>query len=249
MKDAYYFTHDSNAKDDPKCVLLIEQLGLEGYGIYWILIEMLRDQPDYKYPLILLPAIARRYNTSTEKIKAVILNYGLFFVEEEQFFLSKSLIERMLNYDESKKVRSLAGKKGNEIRWAKEKIANVSHSESHSDCNSSLLDKKRIDKKRLEEIIYYENKKLNSVFLDYLEMRKKIKKPATEFAIKLAISELEKLAGNDESKKISILEKSILNNWQGLFQLKETEMKEKTNYSVSKLYPNAETYKREGYDR
>ena len=39
-KDAYYFTHDSNAKDDPKCALLIDQLGMEGYGIYWMLIEV-----------------------------------------------------------------------------------------------------------------------------------------------------------------------------------------------------------------
>lgn len=46
-KDAYYFTHDSNAKDDPKCALLIDQLGMEGYGIYWMLIEVLRDQPDH----------------------------------------------------------------------------------------------------------------------------------------------------------------------------------------------------------
>ncbi|MFR4036304.1 MAG: Lin1244/Lin1753 domain-containing protein [Butyricimonas faecalis] len=59
-KDAYYFTHDSNAKDDPKCALLIDQLGMEGYGIYWMLIEVLRDQPDYKYPLALLPSL--KYN-------------------------------------------------------------------------------------------------------------------------------------------------------------------------------------------
>ena len=72
MKDAYYFSHDSNAKDDPKCVLLIEQLGLEGYGIYWVLIEVLRDQPNYSYPVELLPALARRYNTTAEKIKTVV---------------------------------------------------------------------------------------------------------------------------------------------------------------------------------
>ena len=40
-KDAYYFSHDSNAKDDPKCMVLIDQLGLEGYGIFWVLIETL----------------------------------------------------------------------------------------------------------------------------------------------------------------------------------------------------------------
>jgi len=71
-KDAYYFPHDSNAKDDPKCVLLIEQLGMEDYGIYWMLVEVLREQPDYTYPLSLLPALARRYNTTSEKVKAVL---------------------------------------------------------------------------------------------------------------------------------------------------------------------------------
>ena len=33
-KDAYYFSHDANAQDDPKCMLLIDQMGLEGYGIF-----------------------------------------------------------------------------------------------------------------------------------------------------------------------------------------------------------------------
>ena len=37
-----YFPHDSNAKDDPKCMILIDPLGPEGYGIYWVLVEILR---------------------------------------------------------------------------------------------------------------------------------------------------------------------------------------------------------------
>lgn len=98
MKDAYYFSHDSNAKDDPKCVMLIEQLGLEGYGIFWVLIETLRDQPEYKYPLALIPALARRYNTTTEKMKTVVSQYGLFDVTPEgDFFFSESLCRRMDN--------------------------------------------------------------------------------------------------------------------------------------------------------
>ena len=94
-KDAYYFSHDSNAKDDPKCVMLIEQLGLEGYGIFWVLVETLRDQPEYKYPLALIPALARRYNTTAEKIKTVVMNYALFDVENDEFFYSNSLNRRM----------------------------------------------------------------------------------------------------------------------------------------------------------
>lgn len=119
-KDAYYFPHDCNAKDDPKCVLLIEQLGLEGYGTFWVLVETLREQPDFRYPLKLIPALARRYNTTVEKMKAVVLSYELFFVADGAFFFSESLNRRMQIYLDKKKALSEAGKKGNQIRWNKE---------------------------------------------------------------------------------------------------------------------------------
>lgn len=115
MKDAYYFSHDSNAKDDPKCVMLIEQLGLEGYGIYWILVETLRDQANYRYPISLLPALARRFNTSTEKVKATVANYGLFTIDEEEFF-SESLNRRMGIMDAKREQARYAGLKSAEKR-------------------------------------------------------------------------------------------------------------------------------------
>lgn len=116
MKDAYYFSHDSNAKDDPKCVLLIEQLGMEGYGIFWVLIETLRDQPEYKYPLALIPALARRYNTTTEKIKTVVMQYGLFEIADEEFFYSDSLNRRMQHLEYKRQIAIKAGKKSAEMR-------------------------------------------------------------------------------------------------------------------------------------
>jgi len=145
-KDSCYFSHDSNAKDDPKCMLLIDQLGLEGYGIYWMLVEVLREQPDYKCPLNLVPILARRYNTTAEKVKTVISLYGLFEVDEEKTFFSLSLIRRMMPLDELRNRRSIAGKMGNEIRWNNQKeIAEQSQcdnlpiaEESQSDRKSSL---------------------------------------------------------------------------------------------------------------
>ena len=94
-KTSSYFPHDSNAKDDPKCVALIEQLGCEGYGIFWVLIEILKEQPDYSYPMKLIPSIARKYNTLTDKVNAVVTSYGLFQIEENNFFYSESLIRRL----------------------------------------------------------------------------------------------------------------------------------------------------------
>jgi len=54
---------------------------------------------------------------------------------------------------------------------------------------------------------------------DYLKMRKRIRKDATTEAMRLAIRDLEKLkaAGNDPKL---VLEQSILNSWQGLFELR-----------------------------
>jgi hypothetical protein len=119
MKDAYYFSHDSNAKDDPKCVMLIETLQLEGYGIFWMLVETLRDQPNYRYPLILIPALARRYNTTPEKVKSVITKFGLFQIENDEFFYSDSLNKRMELRESIRQKRVSAGIKSGEKRRQK----------------------------------------------------------------------------------------------------------------------------------
>lgn len=53
----------------------------------------------------------------------------------------------------------------------------------------------------------------------YLEMRKKIKKPATEYALKLCIKKLEGFKKQGYNVQ-EILENSIMNSWQGLFEPK-----------------------------
>lgn len=55
---------------------------------------------------------------------------------------------------------------------------------------------------------------------DFAEMRKKIRKPLTDRALALTLSELEKLAPGDDDKKIAILNQSIQRGWQGVFPLK-----------------------------
>jgi hypothetical protein len=96
-KDAYYFSHDANAQDDPKMMVLIDQLGMEGYGIFWAIIEKLRNEAEYRLPLSVTASFARRWGTSREKVDTVILKYGLFIVEDEYFFslrLRRSMIEK-----------------------------------------------------------------------------------------------------------------------------------------------------------
>ena len=146
-KDAFYFKHDSNAKDDPKCVLLIEQLGMEGYGLFWALVEVLRDQPDYTCPIKLLPALARRYNTSIEIIEDVVRGYDLFTVEGDVFF-SQSLINRMAPLEQRKEQARIAGLKSAERRrLISERSTDVQ--KASNDRSTIREEKSRIEKRKI----------------------------------------------------------------------------------------------------
>jgi hypothetical protein len=111
-KDAYYFSHDANAQDDHKCMVLIDQLGMEGYGIFWALIEKLRSEKDYKLPLNVCSSFAKRWGTSKEKIEAVIKNYNLFMVDELDYFFSLRL-KTSMELKTEKAIKSISARWNN----------------------------------------------------------------------------------------------------------------------------------------
>lgn len=116
-RDTYYFPHEYNAKDDPKCEQLIWELGMEGYGMFWALLEVLRAQPDYTYPVANIPIVAKKYNADMDKMRRVVFDFGLFSIVEERIFFSNGLTSRMRVLDERRKRLSEAGKKGMAERW------------------------------------------------------------------------------------------------------------------------------------
>ena len=154
-KDAYYFSHDSNAKDDPKCMLLIEELQLEGYGIYWLLVEVLREQENYKYPLRMVPVLARKFLTTKEKMLAVIYKYDLFVVENEEFFYSESLNRRMGLMNDKREQARLAGKKSGEARRNNaleyKKEINTTSTDVQQTFNDSSTDAEQLKESKVKE--------------------------------------------------------------------------------------------------
>lgn len=115
-KDSYYFSHDSNARNDIKIIRLRRQLGMEGYGIYWCLVEALRETCDYRLPLESIDDIAFQIDASKEKVEAVVKSYGLFKIENNHFF-SLRLTRSMEAYGMQKQRLSEAGKRGAQARW------------------------------------------------------------------------------------------------------------------------------------
>lgn len=107
-KEAYYFSHDSNARNDIKLVRLRRKAGLCGLGIYWCIIEMLRESADYKLPLSAIDDIAYDINASRDDVNCVIREYDLFEVTETHFY-SNRLIRSMLEYESILEKRRQAG--------------------------------------------------------------------------------------------------------------------------------------------
>jgi len=94
-----------------------------------------------------------------------------------------------------------------------------------------------------------QDENVKSAFYDFIKMRKAIKKPLTTKALELAIDRLNKLSTNKD-EQILILNKSIMNTWQGLFPLKEEDKKElnsKKEYKENKI--TEEEYHRSGGDK
>lgn len=112
-----YFSHDSNARNSDKLIPLRMRLGAEGYGIYFMILERLREEPGYTsvkdYNMI-----AFDLRVDTGKVKSVIEDFGLFvFTEDGKYFYSESFKRRMQQKDDKSRKLSEAGKKGNERRW------------------------------------------------------------------------------------------------------------------------------------
>lgn len=110
-----YFSHDSNARDDEKILAMRIDLGWEAYGLYWALIEMLRDASDYMLKTN-FKVLAFSLHTTPELIRSIICDYELFcFTDDQGSFFSASLTKRMEEKEVlSKKRRASAGN-----RWGK----------------------------------------------------------------------------------------------------------------------------------
>jgi len=117
-KDAYFVTHDSNSRSDMKIITLLSAYGMEGYGMYWVLVEMLREQSDYilektkSFPSVL----AIETMCDAAKVKKFLndcINEFELFVEDETHIWSKSLLRRMEKLDSIKRARS----KASLVRW------------------------------------------------------------------------------------------------------------------------------------
>jgi hypothetical protein len=143
MKQAYYFSHDYNARGDRKLVNLFMRYGMEGIGSFWCLVEMLYEEGGY-LPLE-YDRFAFELRTNIKIVKSIINDFDLF-VNDGSKFCSMSVLARLRKrYDKSEKARESVQK-----RWSKvEKDTIVLPTYSG---RNSRKEKKKNDNKEKESI-------------------------------------------------------------------------------------------------
>ena len=176
-KKTFYFPHDANARNDEKILAVRMKYGMEGYGIYFTLIEKLLESTDY----ILLKdynTIAFELRVGAEKVKSIVEDFGLFqFTECGKLFYSESLKSRMDPLEEIRDKRREAGKKGAEKRWkTKQKMANAIKEDSKAMANATEKNGRvEYSKVNTKEILSNESiKKEESLEARKAEQRKKL---------------------------------------------------------------------------
>ena len=146
MKDVGYFSHDSNAQHDPKIIKMLARHGWESYGLFWGIVEKLRNETDYILETD-YDSIAYAMRTQCDLVKSIIEDFGLFIVEDG-FFHSKRLDQCMqLKEEKSEKARQSSLK-----RWKNNANAMRTDTERNAIKRKEKKEKKGKDIKSLKSI-------------------------------------------------------------------------------------------------
>ena len=117
-KETHWFSHDKQARNEPRLKLLNAKFGRKGYGNWWVLLEVLRDQEAYKYDItsrIAYTLLAQEFEYTVEETKDFITTC----IEELELLQtdgnhiwSNDLLERMEYLDKKRATLSERGKRG-----------------------------------------------------------------------------------------------------------------------------------------
>ena len=154
MRNTSYFSHDSNARNDEKILAVRMKFGMEGYGIYFAILERLRDSADYM-SIRDYNVIAFDFRVSAEKVKSIVEDFGLFvFTEDCKYFYSESFLQRMKLKDlKSEKARESAN-----LRWKKETEMRTQCERIEEECEGNASKVKESKEIKVNNIIKEEER-------------------------------------------------------------------------------------------
>lgn len=104
--------------------------------------------------------------------------------------------------------------------------------------NTKKENTKQSNTKKQKAVYFPQDEKLNEAFYDFVDMRKKIKSPLTDKAIKRAINKLNDLSKGDSDLAIQIIEESVFNCWKDFYPLKNKPTQSSTGNAFLDKWAN-----------
>lgn len=112
-----YIPWPSNSRTTDKVLDLRLELGSSGYGVYVMLLELLRDA-DNRQLMFNPKKLAYAINESdVSLVERVVKDFGLFSISPDSTFKSNWLDSQLANFDSQKEAAREAGRRGAAKRW------------------------------------------------------------------------------------------------------------------------------------
>ena len=155
-----------------------------------------------------------------------VLDDGTYHMQEVKRMIGceTKWAEKKRKYREQKMIES--GQNNDNASLIEDNVQQVSDECPTKEDNVQSMSDKSKSKSKSKNIYtsvvdgFTDNQDLKTSIYDFIEMRKLIKKPMSEQAVKIMLNKLSKLASDDETQ-IKILEQSIEHSWQSVYELKE----------------------------
>ena len=145
MKDLPYITHDFGARNDPKLMDLQMDMGGQGLGIFWCLVEMLWENGGTIPANYKSIAFALRWCKPSE-VEKVVTGYGLFEVADGAIS-SHSASARINEMRTKFGARSESNRRASAARWGKrtesERNADAMQMQCTRNANAMHMDSER----------------------------------------------------------------------------------------------------------
>ena len=135
-----YLQHQSNSFTDIKVIKMRSKLGMEAYGIFWALLELLFNEEN-KLCIDDYAVLAFSLQCDEDKLKSVIEDFDLFIIEDGCFYS-----KRLNNHIDTINSKSIKAKESASKRWN-----NANAKRTHSDSNASRVEYSKEDKSKVKK--------------------------------------------------------------------------------------------------
>lgn len=217
--NADYFPHDADMRNDPRIKALRRKFGIEGYGVYAMLLEFLTDADyfEFKNDALTLEIIAGDFDIETDKLTSILqycFQLDLFQMDEKTSIISCKSLDKRLEPLLSKRKR--------------DRNVVIDSDNTQSKVKESKVKKRKVKESKEESLracdLPFVSEEFQNTWTEWELYRKQKKQKLTAVGARKQIKFLAKFT---EREAIDILNQSMTNGWTGLFELKSND-KQKT---------------------